>query len=88
MKLGFPFPSRNARKKMYKPFKLRLLEGKASFRKWEQCVTDGTEYTYEEEEDLASYRHESDEEDPCLEKRDNDDDDYDRCAHRYYQNCR
>jgi hypothetical protein len=60
MRLGFPFPNRNARKKQYKPFKLRLLEGKAAFRKWEQCMEEGTEYTFEES-DLVSWRHDSDE---------------------------
>ena len=39
-----------SKKKEYKPYKLRLLEGKAAFRKWEQCMEDGTEYSFEAEE--------------------------------------
>ena len=71
MKLGFPFPPQNAKKKQYEPWRLRLLQAKAAFRKWQDCKAKGIEYSWENKE-RANWRHESDDEDLSLNEKNND----------------
>jgi hypothetical protein len=71
MQLGFPFPPRSAKKMQYEPWKVRLLQAKAAFRKWEDCKTKGIDYTWNNKE-RAKWRHESDDEDPALNEKNDD----------------
>jgi len=65
--MGFPFPPKTATKQPYEPWKLRLLQAKAAYRKWEHCKAEGEPYSWADAE-REQWRHESDDEDPALEE--------------------
>eukprot|EP01050_Picozoa_sp_SAG11_P007665 SAG11_NODE_647_length_7957_cov_2.900903_2_plen_200_part_00 len=64
--LGFKMPPVGLVKQLYETKEQRLLKGKASFRKWEECRRRGERYSWAGDEDIKTWQRDEDFVDPLL----------------------